>query len=83
MRLFAPIITGSASLTGSLQITGSMSITSTSDNIFLIKNAAGNNVLTVSQSGVILIATQSAQLSSPAPNGGMYFTSDSFFVGLT
>ena len=50
-------------------------------NIFIITN---NNqpVLTVSQSGVIVLSTQSQELINPAPNGGIYFTSSSFFVGL-
>jgi hypothetical protein len=28
------------------------------------------------------VATQSVELTSSAPNGGIYFTSGSFFVGL-
>jgi hypothetical protein len=50
-------------------------------NIFIITN---NNqpVLTVSQSGVVVFATQSQELVGTAPNGGIYFTSSSFFVGL-
>jgi hypothetical protein len=49
--------------------------------IFLITN---NNipVLTVSQSGVVILATQSIELIGNAPNGGIYFTSSSLFVGL-
>lgn len=82
MRLFAPIITGSLNVTGSVSITGSVWVTSAANDIFFIKNVAGNNVLTVSQSGVIIVATQSAELTNPAPNGGIYFTSSSFFVGL-
>lgn len=82
MRLFAPIITGSLNLTGSLAVTGSVGITSANNDIFIIKNGLNNPVLTVSQSGVIVIATQSAELTNPAPTGGIYFTSSSFFVGL-
>jgi len=50
-------------------------------NIFIITN---NNqpVLTISQSGTIILTTQSQELTGPAPNGGIYFTSASFFVGL-
>jgi len=50
-------------------------------NIFIVTN---NNqpVLTVSQSGVVILSTQSVELTGPAPNGGMYFTSASFFIGL-
>jgi hypothetical protein len=61
---------------------GATSIKSTADDIFLVKNQNNVNVLTVSQSGVIVVATQSVELSNPAPNGGIYFTSNSFFVGL-
>ena len=68
---------------GSAVITGSLEIRSNVNNIFLIKNFSNQPVLTVSQSGVIIIATQSAELTSTAPNGGMYFTSGSFFVGLS
>jgi hypothetical protein len=82
MRLFAPIITGSLNLTGSLAVTGSVGITSTANDIFIIKKSNGQPILTVSQSGVIVIATQSAELTNLAPYGGIYFTSSSFFVGL-
>ncbi len=63
-------------------ISGSISAAvNPTDNVFLIKN--GNiNILSVTQSGVLVLATQSAELSGAAPVGGIYFTSSSFFVGL-
>jgi hypothetical protein len=61
---------------------GATSVKSTAADIFLVKNQNNVNILTVSQSGVIVVATQSVELSNPAPNGGIYFTSNSFFVGL-
>jgi len=61
---------------------GAASVKSTAADIFLVKNQNNVNILTVSQSGVIVVVTQSVELSSPAPNGGIYFTSNSFFVGL-
>jgi hypothetical protein len=67
---------------GSAVITGSLEIKSDVNNIFLIKNFNNQPVLTVSQSGVVIVATQSVELTSTAPNGGIYFTSGSFFVGL-
>jgi len=67
---------------GSAVITGSLEIISNVNNIFLIKNFNNQPILTVSQSGIIVLATQSMQLTSPAPNGAIYFTSGSFFVGL-
>ena len=63
-------------------VTGSViASVNTTDNIFLIQSAS-NYLLSVSESGVVVIATQSAELSNPAPVGGIYFTSGSFFVGL-
>lgn len=63
-------------------ISGSISAqVDTGNNIFLIKNS-GSNILTISQSGVVVFATQSVELTNPAPVGGIYFTSNSFFVGL-
>ena len=67
---------------GSAVITGSLTIKSDVNDIFIIKNFNNQPILTVSQSGVIVIATQSVDLTGSAPNGGMYFTSGSFFVGL-
>lgn len=74
--------TASISPNNGFIINTNTTITSSDANIFLIKNAAGFNMLTVSQSGVIVIATQSVELTGHAPAGGMYFTSGSFFVGL-
>jgi hypothetical protein len=62
--------------------TGSISASvDVGQNIFLITK---NNipVLTVSQSGVVILATQSIELTGNAPNGGIYFTSSSLFIGL-
>ncbi len=67
---------------GSAVITGSLQIRSDRNDIFIIKNFAEQPILTVSQSGVIVIATQSIELTNPAPVGAIYFTSSSFFVGL-
>jgi len=61
---------------------GAATVKSTAANIFLVQNQNSVNILTVSQSGVIVVATQSVELNSPAPNGAIYFTSNSFFVGL-
>jgi len=62
--------------------TGSISASvDVGQNIFIITK---NNlpVLTISQSGIIIISTQSQELTGTAPNGGIYFTSASFFIGL-
>jgi hypothetical protein len=73
---------GTFPFSGSAIITGSLEIKSDINDIFIIKKFNGQPVLTVSQSGVIVLATQSAELTGTAPNGGMYFTSGSFFIGL-
>lgn len=67
---------------GSAVITGSLTVKGDVNDVFIIKNFNNDAILTVSQSGVITVATQSAELTTPAPNGGIYFTSTSFFVGL-
>ena len=82
MRLFSPVITGSLDITGSAAITGSLFMQSSNNDIFLIKNSNNTTVLAVSQRGIIIFSTQSQELTGPAPNGAIYFTSASFFVGL-
>lgn len=67
---------------GSAVITGSLEIKSDINNIFLIKNFNNEPILTISQSGIVVVATQSMELTGSAPNGAIYFTSGSFFVGL-
>ena len=62
--------------------TGLTTISGSATNLFLIKNASNQAVLTVSQSGVVILATSSVSLTGTAPNGGIYFTSNSLFVGL-
>ena len=62
--------------------TGLTTISGSSANLFLIKNASNQPVLTVSQSGVVILATSSVELTGTAPNGSIYFTSNSLFVGL-
>jgi hypothetical protein len=74
--------TASISPNNGFIINTTTTITSSAADIFLIKNAAGFNMLTVSQSGVIVMATQSVQLTGPAPAGGIYFTSNSMYIGL-
>jgi hypothetical protein len=59
-------------------ISASVDIGST---IFLIKSAS-TDILSINNTGVITLVTQSSPLTTPAPNGGIYFTSNSFFVGL-
>ena len=54
-----------------------------SSNLFIIKNFTTQQpVLTVSQSGIVTLATQSIDPTGTAPNGAIYFTSSSLFLGL-
>ena len=76
------LITSGSSTFFTLDNQGSTTISSSASDIFLIKNSIGTNVLTVSQSGIVILSTQSVELTNPAPNGGIYFTSSSLFVGL-
>ena len=65
-----------------LIITGSIFAQVNNNNaLFLIKSGS-RDLLTITQSGVLVLSTQSTDLSGSAPIGGIYFTSSSFFVGL-
>lgn len=62
--------------------TGSVSATvDVGQNLFLVTNNS-TPLLTIKQNGVLILNTQSLELTGSAPNGGIYFTSSSFFVGL-
>lgn len=76
------VIKSGSSVYYQIDNTGSAILTSDADTVFLIKGFGGNPILTVSQSGIVVFATHSTELTSSAPNGGIYFTSSSFFIGL-
>jgi hypothetical protein len=67
----------------SIQVTGSATITGTNGDIFLIKNSSNRTIFSVSQSGVVNIASQSADPTGLANVGDIWFTSTDFYVGLT
>jgi len=75
-------ITSGSTPAFSVNTQGQTNISSSASDIFLIKNAVGTSLLTVSQSGVVSLSTQSIELINPAPNGAIYFTSGSLYVGL-
>lgn len=81
-------VTGSSTLSGSINIignttiTGSLFVNSINDDVFVVKNQSNTSLLTITQSGVIILSTQSMELTDPAPNGGIYFTSTNFYVGI-
>jgi len=57
-------------------------ITGSSANLFLIKNSQNEPILNVQQDGIVVFQTQSVNLNNPAPAGGIYFTSNSMFIGI-
>lgn len=61
---------------------GSTTIQNNAPTLFLIKDSNNVEMLKVDNNKVITLATHSTYLTSSAPNGGIYFTSSSFFVGL-
>jgi len=66
----------------SISSTGATTISSSAQDIFLIRNSNNTIVFEVSQSGIITLSTQSVVSSDPAPVGGIYFTSNSMYIGL-
>lgn len=61
---------------------GAVTITNDAPLMFLIRDTSFAPILAVSESGVVIFATQSQELTTPAPYGAIYFTSSSLFVGL-
>jgi hypothetical protein len=76
------LITSASRTIFSISNAGGVTASGSAQTMFLIKNVSNNNLFAVSQSGVVIVATQSVELTGTAPNGGIYFTSGSFFVGL-
>ena len=62
---------------------GGIVIQNSSPNILEVNDGNSNPVLTVSQSQVVIFSTQSSNPIGGAPNGGIYFTSSSLFLGLS
>jgi hypothetical protein len=63
-------------------INDGVQITSSAENPIQVLDTNNNNLLQVSQSGLIIFSTSSITPSGNAPNGGILFTSTNFFVGL-
>ena len=76
------LITSASRNIFSINNTGGVTISGSAQTLFLIKNFNNQPILTVSQSGVVVLTTQSIELTGTAPNGAIYFTSGSFFIGL-
>lgn len=61
---------------------GAVTVTNDAPTMFLIRNTSYAPILAVSESGVVIFATQSQELTESAPYGAVYFTSSSFFIAL-
>lgn len=68
--------------TTTLKVIDGIQITSSAQIPLQIFNSSNNNLLQISQSGVVVFATSSVILTGTAPNGAIYFTSSSFYVGI-
>ena len=68
--------------TTTLKVIDGIQITSSAQIPLQIFNSSNNNLLQISQSGVVILATSSVILTGTAPNGAIYFTSSSFYVGI-
>ena len=68
--------------TTTLKVIDGIQVTSSGQIPLQILNSTNNNLLQISQSGVVVFATSSIILTSTAPNGAIYFTSSSFYVGI-
>lgn len=66
----------------SIEENGAVTITNDAPTMFLIRDTSFAPILAVSGSGVVIFATQSQELTNPAPIGAIYFTSNSLFVAL-
>jgi len=61
---------------------GSTTVQNNAPTLFLVKDSNNVEMLKVDNNKIITLATHSTYLTSSAPNGGIYFTSSSFFIGL-
>jgi len=68
--------------TTSLSINSGVQITSSANTPLQVLGTTNNNLLQVSQSGVVIYATSSVTPTGTAPNGALLFTSSSLFIGL-
>jgi hypothetical protein len=68
--------------TTGLSINSGVQITSSANTPLQVLNASNNNLLQVSQSGMVIYATSSVTPLGTAPNGAFLFTSTSLYIGL-
>ena len=68
--------------TTSLSVNSGVQITSSANTPLQVLDINNNNLLQVSQSGIVIYATSSVTPTGTAPNGALLFTSASLFIGL-
>ena len=68
--------------TTSLSINSGVQITSSANNPIQVLGTNNNNLLQVSQSGLIIFSTSSVIPTGAAPNGALLFTSTNLFIGI-
>ena len=68
--------------TTSLSVNSGVQITSSANTPLQVLDTNNNNLLQVSQSGVVIYSTSSVAPTGTAPNGALLFTSTGFFIGL-
>lgn len=78
----ASYVAGMSSLIQDRIATGNITASVQTGNASFLITSSSLNLFNVQNSGVVIFATQSTELTNPAPNGGIYFTSASMFVGL-
>jgi len=78
----ASYVAGMSNLIQDRIATGNITASVQTGNASFLITSSSLNLFNVQNSGVVIFATQSTELTNPAPYGGIYFTSASMFVGL-
>ena len=69
--------------TTTLKVNAGIQVSSSAQTPLQVFDQNNNSILNISQSGVVLFATQSAPPTGSAPNGAMWLTNTEFYVGLS
>jgi hypothetical protein len=68
--------------TTTLKVNSGVEVSSSVEVPFKISTNAGDNILFVSQSGIVVFATSSVVPEGAAPNGAFLFTSGALYIGI-
>ena len=69
--------------TTTVKVNAGMQVSSSAQTPLQVLDQNNNNILNVSQSGVVTFATQSSAPTGTAPNGAIWITNTDLYVGLT